>query len=872
MALQPLLVTKLHIPGGRPELIERRQLLARLDHGLTGRLSLVCAPAGFGKTTLAAAWVNSLDRPAAWLMLDEGDNDPLLFLRYLVAAVQSACPGVGQATQRMLQNPPNPAAGQELLTVWLNELAVAPPLVLVLDDYHVIHNLEVHRALGFLCAHLPQSMHLVLISRTDPPLPLTRLRARGQLTELRAADLRFSEEEAGQFLTHAFHLALDARQIAGLTGRTEGWVAGLQLAALALRDRPDATPFIEALAHGDQYILDYLFDEIFSQQPPAVQRFLLATAVVERMCGPLCDALSGEDGGQAQLEALHRANLFILPLDSQRSWYRYHRLFGDLLLHRLRRTDPDWPPVLHRRAAAWFEAQGDCDRAIHHLLSGGDFAAAADLIQAQALDRLENGQIRLLLDWAARLPAELLAGRPLLRLNLAWALLFSGQTAQLTNILAGVEAQTGDAALLGQCDAIRSYLALIDARVEDARYLSGRALERLPAGALSLRSIVAFTQGGAAILGDRVEESARAMQQAAAWGQAAGNLHLAVSALRAFGQLRAAQGHLGEAQRVYQSAIQLASPDGQPLPFVAGVYAGLARLYYEWNRLAECADCVQKGLTLGHLWGNPDSLVSVLLAQVSLCWAQGDAPGAERALAEAAGIVRQQTLTPGSDNHLAALQLTVSITAGDLPAAHRILRARSLPAHTPPGLLNESELAARARYLTACGDLPAAIQELERLYQAAGQQGRAGNQVALAAQLAVVLARDRQTARALDLLETTLAQARIENYVRSFLDEGEGLYALLASVRPAHLHTYANTLLAAAGRPAPSPVVPLTGRELELLQLIADGLSNAEIARRLVISTGTVKAHTASIYRKLDASNRAQAVLLAAQYGLIRRG
>src|SRR5579872_6932168 len=377
----PILATKLYLPRFRPNVVSRPRLLERLNEGLHRKLTLIAAPAGFGKTTLISEWVAFIERPTAWLSLDEGENDPTRFLAYLVAAVQTIAPTLGEGVMGVLQSsqPPPPEA---ILTALLNEIISLPdPFVLVLDDYHMIDAKTVDMTLAFLVEHLPPQMHLVMATREDPHLPLARLRARGHLTELRAADLRFTASEAAAFLKQAMGLNLSAADIAALEDRTEGWIAGLQLAALSMQGHQDVAGFICECAGDHRYIVDYLVEEVLQRQPAPVRSFLLQTSILDRLNGPLCDAVTGQEEGNARLEALERGNFFVVPLDDTRHWYRYHHLFADVLSAHLRAEQPDQLAPLHRRASEWYEQNGSVADAIRHALEASDFGRAADLVE-----------------------------------------------------------------------------------------------------------------------------------------------------------------------------------------------------------------------------------------------------------------------------------------------------------------------------------------------------------------------------------------------------------------------------------------------------------------------------------------------------------
>src|SRR5438874_873562 len=454
----PILATKLYLPPLRPNVVSRPRLLERLNEGLHRKLTLIAAPAGFGKTTLVSEWVAFIERArtrTAWLSLDEGDNDPARFLAYLIAALQTIAATIGDGVLGVLQSP-QPPPTEAILTALLNEITTLPDnFVLVLDDYHVIDAKPVDMALTYLVEHLPPQMHLVIATREDPQLPLARLRARSHLTELRAADLRFTASEAAAFLNQVMGLSLSAADIAALEDHTEGWIAGLQLAALSMQGHHDVAAFIRAFAGDHRYIVDYLVEEVLQRQPEPVRRFLLQTSILDRLSGPLCDAVTGQREGNARLEALERGNFFVVPLDDTRHWYRYHHLFAEVLSAQLLAEQPDQVATLHRRASAWYEQHGSTVDAIRHALAAFDFGRAADLVELAVPAMRQSRQEATVLGWLKALPDELIRSRPLLSAAYAQTLLVSGQ-------LEGVEARLSDAERWLDTTADRSEMVVVD--------------------------------------------------------------------------------------------------------------------------------------------------------------------------------------------------------------------------------------------------------------------------------------------------------------------------------------------------------------------------------------------------------------------------
>ena len=508
----PLLATKLYIPPLRPNVVSRPRLLERLNEGLHRKLTLISAPAGFGKTTLLSAWVEGIDRQVAWLSLDEGDSDPARFLTYLVAALQTIAPNIGEGVMRVLQSPQPPPI-ESILTALLNEITTIPDhFVLVLDDYHVLDAKPIDNALTFLLEHLPPQMHLVIATREDPQLPLARLRARDTLTELRVTDLRFTPSEAAGFLNQVMGLDLSAEDITALETRTEGWIAGLQLAAISMQGQKDTTSFITSFTGSHHFVLDYLVEEVLQQQPERVQNFLLRTSILDRLCGSLCDAvlLDPNASGQATLEYLERANLFIVPLDNERRWYRYHHLFADLLRQRLHQStdsstgdERDGVAELHRRASQWYEDNSLTIEAFHHAVAANDVERAERLVEGEGMPLQFRGPMISVLNWLESLPTTILDARPSLWVTYASALTMTGQPiSSVEEKLQAAEAALQEAEqddktrdLVGHIAAIRAMLAIPANQVETMIAQSRRALEYLHPNNLPVRATAALDAG-----------------------------------------------------------------------------------------------------------------------------------------------------------------------------------------------------------------------------------------------------------------------------------------------------------------------------------------------------------------------------------------
>ncbi|HEU5103684.1 MAG TPA: AAA family ATPase, partial [Roseiflexaceae bacterium] len=734
----PILATKLYIPPPRPKVVLRPRLSERLNEGLQRKLTLISAPAGFGKTTLLSEWFQEAqsaerraqsDKPStnplyalrsnaqalrvAWLSLDEGDNDPTRFLAYLVAALQTIAATIGAGVVGVLQSP-QPPPTEAILTALLNDITTLPDkFVLVLDDYHLIDAKPIDTALTFLLEHLPPQMHLVIATREDPQLPLARLRARGYLTELRAADLRFTPEEAASFLKGVMGLNLSTEDIAALEERTEGWIAGLQLAAISMRGHQDATSFIQSFSGSHHFVLDYLLEEVLQRQSASVQTFLLHTSILDRLCGPLCDAVVRDPAasGQATLEYLERANLFIVPLDSERRWYRYHHLFADLLRQRLHQSTASSPgdagkgvAGLHSRASQWFEDHGLEIEAFHHAAAANDVERAARLLEGKGIPLQFRGALAPVLSWLASLPTTVLDARPSLWVMYASALSMTGQLTGVEPKLQAAEAALQGAEmddktrnLVGHIAAIRALLAATQNQVETIIAQSRRALSYLHPDNLAVRTATIWKLGWAYQLQGERAAASRAYTEAIAISQASGNIIITISATIGLGNIQEADNQLDLAAQTYRRVLQLAGDP--PLPVACEAHLGLARICYQWNELSAAEQHGQQSIQLARQIENTDRVVAgeVFLARLKL--AQGDVDGAAVLLARADQFARQHHFVHRMPD-VAAAQVLTLLRQGNLAAAAHVAQTHELPI-------------SQARLHLAQGDASAALAVLE---------------------------------------------------------------------------------------------------------------------------------------------------------------
>ncbi|MBL8927709.1 MAG: helix-turn-helix transcriptional regulator [Pseudonocardia sp.] len=897
-----LLAAKLRPPLPRPGWVPRPRLLERLRAATARELLLVCAPAGFGKSSLLAEWVRAERRPVAWLSLDEGDNDPVRFWRHVVAGLDGVVPGLAERTLPLIGRPGGLDAA---VTTLANSFADGPDgVVLVLDDYHLVAAAPVHRTMQLLVEHLPQALHLVVAGRSDPPLPLARLRARGQLVEVRAAELRLRPAEVAALLRVAVRPELPDEVVTALAERTEGWAVGVQLAALSLQGCDDVAGFVTEFSGSHRFVLDYLTEEVLDRQPPHLQRFLLETSLLERLSGSLCDAVTGRSDSQQLLEAIEAANLFLLPLDETRRWWRYHQLFADLLRVRLRQRHPTRVPALHAAAADWHERHGPADDAIRHALAAGDAERAAGLVEAHMEEHvLQLGEGDTLAGWLAALPPDVVDRRPRLILGQAVVALVNGQVGEVEPLLHRVERAAG-------------HLPVAEAAV-DRRY---SLTTNVPAAVAIARSDVARQRGDTESEGvfartalglvrpeeELLEELARYHAAVADWhagrlipaeraltalsggSSPVGRRHTILRAGYHLGAVQQAQGRLGAAERTYRRA--LAADGSRPAAGMAHV--GLAEVAYQRDDIATALEHATAGIERCRRLSYVPPLVSGLCVLARTRWAQGDRSGSTAALDEA-----EELLGPASDLHVpvAVVRARLALAAGDIAGAARWVRARGLAVDDPADYRREQEYLVLARVLLAGRHHRQALALLERWEALAVEQERPAGVLVLRVLAATAHAKVGDEATARRLLAGALGRAAPEGHARMFVDEGAPVAALLRELlvgrRLEELtadglrvpRTYLDRLVAAfarAGTPilpaarrggaaVPGLVEPLSAREQEVLALLAAGRRNQEIATELVITVDTVKRHVSHLFGKLGVTSRTQAAARAHQLGLL---
>ncbi len=877
---------------------------------MTLLLTIISAPPGFGKTTLLSEWYEALSsegkRRVAWVSLDAGDNNPIRFWSYIISPLQMLDESIGAKALTLLHSP-QPLPTESVLSVLLNEIdAFRDQFCLVLDDFHVIQSTDVQRGLDYFLDHLPPHMHLIVSSRAEPALPLARLRERNQLIEVRAADLRFTFEEASAFLNQGMGLHLAPEQIASLEARTEGWVAGLQLAALSLQGREDVEAFIAAFAGSHRFILDYLTEEVLQRQPVPVQNFLLQTSILKRLSAPLCAAVvEPHTDTQGLLEQLEKANLFIIPLDDERRWYRYHHLFADLLQSRLHELQPERVPELHRRAAGWYEQNGFVEDAVEHALAAKDLERAVRLLEQIVQGFILRGEFKTLQNWLDLMPDDVLRGHPWLGIGGAWALVLTNRLDEAERHVRDLEREIATLAP----DGIHNWkmeVAVLQAAIASGRRdtprtiaLARAALEQLPEDHV-YRSVLGLYLGYA--YQDRGEGklAQQAFAEAAQLGQAASSLLVTMLALRNLGQLHTAQGHLRRAGEYFEQALEVAARYGAgSQPITGPSLIGIGALLCERNDLESAERTIRDGIERGAQVGGVvvDVFDDFTLAQLKR--AQGDIDGALQVIEQAEARLKSLSLTnrmQGLAAYRAQLWLAQRNPAAAAWAAERERELQGEDVRWPWRLMEDLTLA-RVLIAQGRGDpknraLIHAFELLEALRQAIEVEERLGNVVEVLMLQALARQAQGNDAAAFQLLGRALILAEPEGFVRLFVNEGEPMAALLRKmkVESKKVKAYLARLLAAfrtdsllysAASPEPSTEAgptpqpssrldePLSARELEVLRLMGTGLSNREIAEKFVVSINTIKTQVKSIYSKLGVRSREEALAVARALHLI---
>ena len=919
----PILLTKLFIPATRPELVSRPRLTSQLNQGLYRKLTLISAPAGFGKTTVATEWLYSNGDDAsppffvAWLSLDEGDNDAARFLTYLISTL-NRIPGldinIGGGALQMLQSPQPPPV-ETVLAALINEVTLlSEKIVLILDDYHLINSQPVHDGLQFLLENLPPQLHLVITTREDPPISISRLRVRGQLNEMRASDLRFTLEETSNFLNLVMGLNLSEDDIAALETRTEGWIAGLQLAALSMQGLDDVTGFIHSFTGSNRMILDYLIEEVLDQQSEAVQAFLLQTAILNRLTGSLCDALTGQDDGQVTLEALEHANLFIIPLDDERRWYRYHHLFADLLKRRFNKTQSDQVTVLHRKAGKWFEAQGFISEALEHIFASSDFAWAGQLLEEIGSDMIwKEGDSLSLQRWMEKIPKDIVHSRPELCLISGWLYHSADSPEPFEPYLESVQAylasegrernnddlsgqkRTAESRSVMSKDAgsmraeiatIRGVVAARNGDLSRSIEQYKLALEVVPEDNLFLRAKAIAGLAEYHFFRGEVRDAHRLYAESHRMSLAGGYIHWGSSiALSRLANTQRRLGQLHQAMNTYEQMKQVfANQVVKNIQISGYACVGMGQIFYAWNELDNAEQQSHAGIDYGKKVNNLRILTLGHLALARTLQAQGDAVGAMNTMQDANEIwqnynLSRWTLLPS----VAAYQAWLSLVQGDIAPASQWAQEKGLD---PDGELlyqYERDFITLARLFVAQGEGDKALELLQRLLSSAVQGGRIAREIEILALQSISIHEQGNLEQALTVLKKALTLAEPGGFMRVFVDEGPPMARLLyESLSSEIAPDYVRKLLVAFPKSEPEKaeashqatsgsvwIEPLTDRELEILHYVAEGLTNPDISNRLYLSPNTIKTHLRNIFGKLDVSNRTQAVAKGRTLGIL---
>ncbi|MFC2014617.1 LuxR C-terminal-related transcriptional regulator [Chloroflexota bacterium] len=899
-----LLKTKLYIPRQRPEIVSRPRLIERLETGIQPKLTLIAAPAGYGKTTLLSEWVQCSLMPVCWLTLDEKDNDPTRFWLYVISAIQTIKTDIGKSALELLRSSQTLPI-ESMLALIVNEMSeMSNEFTLVLDDYHLIEDQTIHDAVNFLLNHMPPHMHLAIASRTDPAVSLAQLRAQNQLKEVRTEDLRFIFEESTAFLKDVMSLELSGEDVAALESRTEGWIASLQLAAVSMQGRENISTFIAEFSGSSRFVMDYLIEEVLLRQEENTQSFLLETSILDRFTASLCNAVTGHDASREILAQLETTNMFLVPLDDDRQWYRYHHLFADLLRNQLLQSRPEHMIELHLRASQWFEQEGLIGEAISHALSAKDFDRATNLIESVSRTMIMQSYCLTLLSWMEQLPNSLITNHPWLGLHGARANQFTGHQDAVEPLLQSAESAMSrteeehptdsfldHANIRSGVRAVRITHALIDGNSQHVIELCHEALKYLPEDDLTAHASICHDLGLAYFVLGELPAARGYLEKAEISGKASGHLYVSLFAMSYLGEIHRVQGQLNQAAQKYREVLRFGSQrdDDEPFPITGNAYVGLSQVLFEWNDIDEAIHHASIGIKLAERGGVVRTLV---IGYSMLAW-QNQVCGNTEAMNEA--IQRVEEIRPETVNaytlvHASAWKARLSLAQGDLNAVIRwaFSQKSKLNVKDMPDFWSELPYLTLVRLHIAQGKVDEILIPLERLRQKVEAENRTGSLIEILTLQSIALQAQGKINQALATLERALSLAEPEGYVRTFIDEGEPMTKLLhLAVSRGIVRKYARKLLVDLQRTTPdaeSPVTassadgalvssrlvePLTQRELEVLRLIITGMSNREIAEKLFIVEGTVKTHINNIFTKLDVQSRTQAIAQARELELL---
>ncbi|MGJ3240722.1 MAG: LuxR C-terminal-related transcriptional regulator [Anaerolineae bacterium] len=890
-----ILTTKLHIARLNNNVVSRPRLTEKLNKGLHKKLTLISAPAGFGKTTLVCEWLtNGNQQPIAWLSLDSNDSNPVRFLAHFVAALQTLYDDIGYVVVDALQSAQPPSLN-DLFVVLINDISeLSGSFVLVLDDYHVVESQEIDSALSFLLDHMPAQMHLVITTREDPQLPLSKLRVRAQLTEIRADDLRFTPDEAIQFFNQNMGLRLDEENIAKIEQRTEGWIAGLQLAALSMQGHTDPTQFIATFSGSHRYVVDYLVEEVLNTQPEDVRLFLLQTSILERLNAELCEAITGEDNSQQILERLERDNLFLVPLDNTRQWYRYHHLFGDALQIYLENQYADDVVILHKRASNWYKTQDKPFEAIHHALASKDVVLISNLLESAWHKMEATYQTPTWFQWVSELPQDIVRQRPILSHGYAWSLMMTGHLESAEEwlnhteqALSNMDWQNYDdeirlQTLPASISCTRMYLAVSVGDVEATLYHAERALEQLVEDdeanrrhAIIIASLAHWSNGDVTFAEQQISAFIVEMQGTEF-------MKNEIELVAVLADMRVICGKLYDAFRAYEQGLQLAEQVNKPtLSGIEDLHRGIAEIYCEWNKLEQAEHHLQRATELGQ----QGIMLPDWKHRLNVSWAQfkiasDDYSSALRHLDEAQKHYMRSALP--LVRPVSALKARIWIQKGQLQKAQKWSRQQGISADEDTPYLKEYETITLARLLLAqyrvkrtSDSLQSAKKLLDKLRQVTRDSQRHGSLIEIRILQAQCFAETDDHKVALQHLEHALMLAEPEDYVRIFVNEGEPMQRLLEvaathGIMPDYVHRLLATFQTSNTDNLTTQLLdPLSERELEVLRRLPTNLTGPEIADKLMVSLSTIRTHTRNIYSKLDVNSRSSAVIKAQELGLL---
>ncbi|MFC1905936.1 LuxR C-terminal-related transcriptional regulator [Chloroflexota bacterium] len=871
-------------------MISRPKLIQKLNAGLAGKLTLVSAPAGYGKTTALCEWIRSTKVPVCWISVDAGDNDPARFWAYVIAALQTIEPTAGKAAEKLIKSRQQLPI-EAILTSLINDISADDAeLIMVLDDYYLIELEAIHKAISFFIDHLPPQLHLVIAGRSDPPLPLANLRAKGLLSELRTADLRFTPQEASDFLKLTTQTELSDNDILQLEERTEGWIASLQMAALSLKGRDDVSGFINSFSGSHRYILDYLTEEVLRRQDEPTRAFLLKTSIVDHLCGPMCDALTKRDDGQKTLEQLDEANLFVQPLDDKRYWYRYHRLFTDLLRNQLIRTYPGDIHSLHFTAAKWYEENGYVQGAMHHAFAMNNYEYAADLIEQSAFNLLTEGKSYALQIWLAKLPKELVQSRPWLCIWGGWSYLMT--TAQpgdiepfLNNVdakLPEIEQQPSDdtSKIKGYSLTLHAILARRMGDLTRSIELSHQASKYVSEDDQFARSFILLNLTVSYFYNGELEIARSYAEKTMAHARATETIYDDIVCTILMAQIESQQGNLAKAKVIFEEAVELGTqPRGYILPATCKAFTGLGTIAYEQNDLDDAESYYNKAIELAQQ-GN--EILTVMQSQVMLAWLnqiRGNAQTADALFSKARSLALKSHMSDIED-YIESWKARFAMARGDLDTAQRWATEQKDALTAPDTLFYNYAYGLLSTLIRICisiNKLDGILPILENAKVNLDRQGQTGWLTEVLAHESIVLDAMGDTEKALETLEQALHRAEPQSYIRLFVDQGEPMAKLLRLAASRGMHpAYVNKLRSAMHNQEQEQsdkqsqlIDPLSQRELEVLELLDAGKSNQQIADELILSIGTVKKHVYNIYSKLGVERRTQAISHARELGLI---